>query len=294
MAIRTHPSDDGPVLDSHVACARCSYDLAGMHVLGRCPECGLEIVATLAASSDPEASQLAEPVRPVAASSAILALAAAPFLALVVQGSGPAMRLLDAWAGRGASPPAQVERPSWLVSGVVLLAAAMIAAHGLSARRNPMLRATIGPRRVGRIVVAYGVWGALLVAAFVASLFDAMQLHSFAYFVAAAQLLPATLSLGFLGPAFGRVGALSRTYREAKHGRQSAELVTVTMAASITLNIAGPGLQGLGMRDAADVAAVLSLVLGALTVLGLAYLVANAWVVGTALRRPRVDLERLK
>ncbi len=293
VTIRTHPSDDGPVLDSHLGCARCGYDLAGTHVLRRCPECGLEIVATLAASADPEASRLADPEQPRAASMAILALAFGPFLAVALQASGPAMRTLDMFVGRGASFPSQVERPSWLVSGALMIVAAVLADRGLSARRNPMLRATVGPRRVRSIVLSYLVWGTVLVAGFCGSLMEGMQVRSYAIVVLAAQLLPATLALAFLGPAVGRIGALSRTYREAKHGRQSAELVTVTMAASITLAIAGPALIALGYGEIADIAAILALVLGALTLLGLAYLVANAWVVSTALRAPRIDMARM-
>ena len=36
-------------------------------------------------------------------------------------------------------------------------------------------------------------------------------------------------------PVLGRAGALSRAYREARHGKQGAELVSLTAVAAITL-----------------------------------------------------------
>lgn len=294
MALRTHPSDDGPVLDAHLPCARCRYDLAGTHVLRRCPECGLEVMASIVASGDPEASGLARPESPRAASTAVLGMSLGPFLAVVLQGSGPALRVLDSMVGRGASFPAQVERPSWLVSGLVLMAAAFLVARGLGARRNPTLRTVGGARRVAAVVGGLALWGAVLVAGFAASLAAPMQSNALPVLVLAAQLLPACLALAVAGPLAGRIGALSRAYREARHGRQSAELVTVTLAAGITLWVAAPGIAAVANPDLGDIAAAFGIFLLALTVLGLAYLVANAWVIAAALRAPWIDPRRLQ
>ena len=78
-----HPSDDGPVLDVHVPCVRCSYDLAGAHVFGKCPECGLEVLASVAHNADPEVAHLATPETPRAASTAVIALTVAPLLVML-------------------------------------------------------------------------------------------------------------------------------------------------------------------------------------------------------------------
>jgi hypothetical protein len=294
MDIRTHPSDDGPVLDAHLPCARCRYDLAGTHVLRKCPECGLEVVATIAASGEPGADAIARPESPRAASDALLALAIGPFVAVVAQGSGPAMRVLDSFTGRGASFPAQVERPSWLAAGLVLLVSAWLVARGFSASRNPTLRTTAGARRITVACAAMAAWGAVLVAGFVLSLQARLQSNAFPSMVVAAQLLPASVALALAGPIAGRVGALSRTYREARHGRQSAELVTLTLAAGITLWVAAPGIAAVAGAELGDLAGAFGIFLLALSILGLAYLVANAWVIAAALRAPRIDPRRLK
>ena len=86
----------------------------------------------------------------------------------------------------------------------------------------------------------------------------------------------------------------SDLYREARHGRQSAELVTVTLAAGITLWVAAPGIAAVANPDLGEVAAAFGIFLLALSVLGLAYLVANGWVIATALRAPWIDPRRLQ
>ncbi len=284
--------DEGPPLAVHVKCARCRYDLTGARPLGRCPECGLEIVVTLAQNSDPEISDLARPERPRLASFGVLALALGPFMALCIQGVSPTLRFIDSLTGRGAAFPSQVERPAWLAAGVVLLAAAIVAGHALGSRTNPTLRATCA-RFLLRTQCAMWAWCAVLLAGFAFSFAETTQRRSYALVVLAMQLLPATLCLAWMGAALSRIGVHSRAFREARQGRQSSELVTVTLAAAITLGIIRPALEPLGHPELYDISGILSHVLIVLSVLGLAYMVANAWVISAALRRPRLDPRRL-
>jgi hypothetical protein len=97
-----------------------------------------------------------------------------------------------------------------------------------------------------------------------------------------------------LAPVLGRAGALSRAYREARHGKQGAELVSLTAVAAITLYVAGPAIDAALGGDWATVGMGLAATLFFLTALGLAYLVGNGWVIATALRRPRIDPSRLR
>lgn len=289
-----HPSDDGPVLDVHVPCARCRYDLASSRLWGACPECGLEVIATVAQHADPAVAHLAAPEAPAAASRAMLAATAAPLLAFLLQGSGPAMRTVDALAGRGSSLPSQVERPSWLLTAAVLGGAAWSVGHGLSASANPTLRASIGTARVRRVAGGMWAWSALLLAAFVASFTPLNSGASLAKAALAAQLLPCALTLHALGPLLARAGALARTYREARHGRQSAELVAVTAVSAITLWVLEGIVAAAAGDDARVVATGLAAVLFVITAIGLAYLVANGWVIAAGLRAPRIDPRRLR
>ncbi|MFM8641336.1 MAG: hypothetical protein ACKOEP_00665, partial [Phycisphaerales bacterium] len=164
-----HPSDDGPVLDVEVRCVRCRYDLRGCRIFRACPECGLPAISSVSAHADPGISELSHPSDPGSAAAAVAAIAAAPLVAVLLQGSGPAMRQVDTLAGRGSSFPSQVERPAWLVASVALAGATAVAARGLSEARNPELAASLGRGRTVRLLAALGAWSAVLAAAFVAA-----------------------------------------------------------------------------------------------------------------------------
>lgn len=290
----SHPSDDGPVLDAHVRCDRCGYDLVGTPVLARCPECGIEVLATVSRHADPGVAHLASPESPGIASAAVVAATAVPLLVVLVQGSGPAMRAVDGLAGRGSSFPSQVERPSWLVAAALLAAAALLVARGLSGTRNPTLRASIGATRIRRLFGGLAAWSAVLACAFAASLSAGAAAASFPMVVLAAQVLPMAFTLFVLAPVLGRTGAMSRTYREARHGRQGAEVLSVTTVAAVTLWVAAPAIDAAHSPDLATVARGLAAVLLFLSFLGLAYLAANGWVIAASLRAPRIDPRKLR
>jgi hypothetical protein len=282
------------VLDVEVRCVRCGYDLRGCRIFRACPECGLPAISSVSAHADPGISELSHPSDPGSAAAAVAAIAAAPLVAELLQGSGPAMRQVDALAGRGSSFPSQVERPAWLVASVALAVAAAVAARGLSEARNPELAASLGRARTVRLLGALWAWSAVLAAAFIASLTPLGDAQSFPLVALAAQVLPSALALTWLSPLLARVGALSRNYREARHGQQSADLVTLTLVACLGLWVMLPAIRGALGDDWALVAWALAAFLAVITVLGLAYLAANGWVIARSLKRPRIDPNRLR
>jgi hypothetical protein len=282
------------VLDVEVRCVRCGYDLRGCRIFRACPECGLPAISSVSAHADPGISELSHPSDPGSAAAAVAAIAAAPLVAVLLQGSGPAMRQVDALAGRGSSFPSQVERPAWLVASVALAVAAAVAARGLSEARNPELAASLGRGRTVRLLGALWAWSAVLAAAFIASLTPLGDAQSFPLVALAAQVLPSALALTWLSPLLARVGALSRNYREARHGQQSADLVTLTLVACLGLWVMLPAIRGALGDDWALVAWALAAFLAVITVLGLAYLAANGWVIARSLKRPRIDPNRLR
>lgn len=282
------------MLDVEVRCVRCGYDLRGCRIFRACPECGLPAISSVSAHADPGISELSHPSDPGSAAAAVAAIAAAPLVAVLLQGSGPAMRQVDALAGRGSSFPSQVERPAWLVASVALAVAAAVAARGLSEARNPELAASLGRGRTVRLLGALWAWSAVLAAAFIASLTPLGDAQSFPLVALAAQVLPSALALTWLSPLLARVGALSRNYREARHGQQSADLVTLTLVACLGLWVMLPAIRGALGDDWALVAWALAAFLAVITVLGLAYLAANGWVIARSLKRPRIDPNRLR
>ncbi|NRA58758.1 MAG: hypothetical protein HRU13_11655 [Phycisphaerales bacterium] len=87
-------------LTERLRCAACSYDLRGLSVLDRCPECGLRIATSILAIVDPRAQEF-EPIRrPRAVAIGLLAWALGALLAA-----------LCAWLQRAAELPALNNAP---------------------------------------------------------------------------------------------------------------------------------------------------------------------------------------
>jgi hypothetical protein len=223
-----------------------------------------------------------------------IALTVAPLLVMLAQGSGPAMRTIDALAGRGTSFPSQVERPSWAVCAAVLAGTAFLFARGFSERCNPTLRASVGGARVTRLVLGLCAWAAVLAAAFGVSLSGVADKQAFPMMALAAQILPMAFTLLALAPVLARVGALSRAYREARHGKQGAELLAGTLVGTIALYVTAEAVSSTYSEDLYTVATGLAAALLFLSMLGLAYVTANGWVIAAGLRAPRIDPRRLR
>lgn len=66
MSHHPQPSTDEPLvaatLTERLTCVACGYDLRGLSVLDRCPECGLRIATSILAVVDPRATEF-EPIR---------------------------------------------------------------------------------------------------------------------------------------------------------------------------------------------------------------------------------------
>lgn len=110
------PVPDEPLvaatLTERLTCAACGYDLRGLSVLDRCPECGMRIATSILAVVDPRAQEF-EPIRKprwVA-------------VGLLAWSGGGLMAAACVWALRAAELPALSNDPHLLSeSGVRLLA----------------------------------------------------------------------------------------------------------------------------------------------------------------------------
>lgn len=108
----THePGEDAPLLARELTgdllCARCRYNLRGLSVRGRCPECGMSVRGTILAKVDPAASEL-QPI---------------PFptlvgIGLLVWPLGALLAAACVWWLRGAEM-FSLPQPEWLPLGVV-------------------------------------------------------------------------------------------------------------------------------------------------------------------------------
>lgn len=117
------PATDEPVvaatLTERLTCAACGYDLRGLSVLDRCPECGLRIATSILAVVDPRAQEF-EPIRkPKLVAFGLLTWSAGGLLAAVC-----------AWSLRAAELPALGNSPH-LIGETGARALAMIGVVGI-------------------------------------------------------------------------------------------------------------------------------------------------------------------
>lgn len=109
-------------LTERLTCAACGYDLRGLSVLDRCPECGMRIATSILAVIDPRAQEF-EPIRkPKLVAFGLLAWSAGGLLAAAC-----------AWALRAAELPALGNNPHFVgEAGARVLAAIGVACIAIS------------------------------------------------------------------------------------------------------------------------------------------------------------------
>ena len=76
--------------------------------------------------------------------------------------------------------------------------------------------------------------------------------------------------------------------------RSGCELLGITVVASAMAIVAAPGVRARWGDELGTVCWGLAGVLAFLSLLGLAYVTANGWVIARALRAPRLDPRRLR
>lgn len=132
-------------LSGRLRCLRCRYNLAGLSVLGVCPECGIPVRATILAAVDPYASEL-QPIlvpRPTAAG-------------LVLWAAGALIAALAAWALRAMDIATVAGLAVGDRSWIALLGAGALAASGLGAL------ALIRPHRRVAPVTSFAAFAAVV------------------------------------------------------------------------------------------------------------------------------------
>jgi hypothetical protein len=108
----THePGEETPVLARELTgdlfCARCRYNLRGLSVRGRCPECGMSVRGTILAKVDPAASELQPITFPTLVG-----------IGLLVWPLGALLATVCVWWLRAAEM-FSLPNPEWLPLGVV-------------------------------------------------------------------------------------------------------------------------------------------------------------------------------
>ena len=261
-----------PVIRRPLRCVQCGYDLEGLSARGACPECGREIVASLASSLD---LSPAERVTRTESRRLAWALFLATIGCLAASARLPEFGLRAAAeefaSGATGQPPVVLLTIAALLHVVAIVGAAV----GLAAMTFVLPRRN--ERRVLRVrglaCVGFALWFALLLAPPTA-------------FGLTATALPAGMALLSLSPLLRELGPQSRIYRDRESAKQRIDELL------LALGIAGiaSGCAEFAARDAANetMVALLRLVAVAsasLVAVGLGYLAINAyWILRSVLR----------
>ncbi|MBI1302299.1 MAG: hypothetical protein GC172_00650 [Phycisphaera sp.] len=260
------------VIRRPLRCAQCGYDLEGLPARGACPECGCEIVVSLARRLDLDGP----PARPAPESRRLawaLMLGALGVLGASMRTAEFAARtILDEYAARasGSRPLAALDTVADLLQ-LTALAGALLGLVALGAllpwRTERRLMRT---RLVG--CGAFAIWAALIV-------------PRPATIGVAATALPAALVLLALSPLLRELGPLSRVYRSRSSAKQRIdELLLAVVIAGVA---AAAGAFAADAVNDDTTVALLQIVAAAsagLAIIGFGYLALNcAWILRSTL-----------
>lgn len=269
-----------PVIRRPLRCIQCGYDLEGLSARGACPECGREIVASLASSLDLTTAErtITPDARRVAWAlflSTIGALAGSARLPEFAASAAAAE--LAATSARGLPPLLEKLAAVLHITAFIGSAVGLIALTVVLPRRDE--------RRVLRIrvlgCVGFALWLALSVAAP-----NAVGLT--------ATALPAGMVLLALSPLLRELGPRSRVYRDRETAKQRVDELL------LALGIAGvaSACAEFAAQDSANetMVALLRLVGAAsagLVLVGLGYLAVNAYWILRSVLNPEPTLSEV-
>lgn len=282
-----------------VHCCRCTYDLRGLSANGRCPECGLEIYFTLQHIVDPAASHLPRLRDPIGVGNAMLWLAVCCFGAVLLLAAQAVFVWLEIVHPRqvglfGFAPAHDL----MLLAGLAALLALWSVYKFFPSRSHE-----------GSIAVRLDVWllglGLACWAVTVLVLWQRERYWTFAVVSPEEQIaVRSLLHIALAGSAvtmwigmqrvLNTIGKRSRAYRSAHHGRQN---IRPMIAATIAIAF-GSILRMLDEHfGSGESLALLGTVIVSVSMLmlliGLGYLLINAWWIRQALLHPPPKLQDL-
>ncbi len=282
------------VIARTLQCRSCGYNLRGVRLESRCPECGLPVGTTVneaigaGQANDPDARMARQMGNNLLAVTLCILLCA---LLVALPTVVAALRQVEGWS-------------DWLGSirpGELLMVAAVVALAGVRPTWPFMRNHEKGfgerSRAAGRIL-AVGLIATTLVAlgdlalVYVERTRATNEVRTLIEQVLVRSGYALSGALVFVGlqGLLQSVGNRSRKYREWRSGRQSTRLMIV----ALILVAVGTLAQLTGVMQRIPrlvwVGETVVLTCGLMIIIGAAYLVLNAWWIRSALRRPEVRL----
>jgi hypothetical protein len=279
------------VVATPVHCRQCGYNLYGLRAGGACPECGLEVWETILHTVDPAASRLPKLHNPAAVGNALLWLIVCMVAAALLLVARPIALGIDALDESG------LRNLSRWTPDLLPFAAGLIALGGLwSVWRLAPPRGEEPSGAVWRDVWLLGVglllWAFLMpVIAWTESSAAHWWVGDTAWLVLAGV---AVVVLAGLRGVLETIGLRSRLYRTARTGRQGiqgmvAAILGTAVGHAVHLIAATAG----GPRHLETLGTVIVIISTLMLVVGLGYLVVNAWWIRHSLRCPPPALDEI-
>jgi hypothetical protein len=276
-------------------CRNCGYDLRGLDASSRCPECGMDVWATVVHTIDPASSRLPSIRNPVAVGNSLLVLTvclliggllmAMPFVATAMESA----RSGSAAPGNANVWWRQLPQFNWpyaLVLGLTGVWAIWTLAPPRGAEPG-------GPvwDDIWRLIVGYCGWvaAATMLASLSQPQADTSRHPRLVLVVTAGAF--ATIGLFGLRGVFHLIGQRSREYRRLLGSRQSVELIILAIGGAVLGRLIAylAVFEWFPASWRVSVQTLGSVILSAsmfMVLIGLAYLVMNAWWIRQALRSP--------
>ncbi|UCD76027.1 MAG: hypothetical protein JSV91_03715 [Phycisphaerales bacterium] len=283
------------VIRDSVHCRSCGYNLRGLAAGGRCPECGSEIWQSVLHTVDPAASRLPKLVNPNRVGTSLLWLMGCLFLAGLLL----TVFALAIWLEE-TRPSIRSPLPGFLTQRELPLAAAaaafasLLGVWGLAYPQGPDPTGAVR-RDLRLMALGLTVWALVLLVGAVINQQGLIPSFSDAVWPALGLASDIGAVIGLMGMrgVLLAIGLRSREYRNARGARQGMR----AMIAAVCTLAAGQFLQLLD-RTIADglpllpgIAQMLVAISTLMLVIGMAYLVVNAWWIRSSLRKPPPALE---
>lgn len=282
---------DSAAVATEICCRNCGYDLRSLRADGKCPECGLEIWQSVLHTIDPAASRLPRIRNPKAVGDALLVMAACMLLGTVLLAARPLAVEIDSWNQRGTWRLRDYVPGSFSLGSVLIFMAGVWAIWRLAPPRG---KEASGAIWVDLWLIIVGFVGWLVSATLLGDAIDRGFASSRVLILHTSASVTAVVGLIGLRGVLGVIGRRSREYRKSRGGRQGVE----GLIAAIALGLIGAAVQHLAVSRFISRGWLVmgSVILWASTfmlVIGLVYMVVNAWWIRMALRKPAPPMDEV-
>ena len=280
-----------PRLRDHLPCTQCGFDLMGLDLVGRCPECGKGVISTITRSEVPYALRLRALVRPKQSAIGLACIGAGLVVATASLSAPLATRALFELSGSRPIEPIWTEP----LSNALLVVGSIIAFIGsciVVPQSDTLLREEVQSRhflswwqRLWVLRLALAGWMFVAAVKFVGPFLDwpkavGLQPNGWILLNTGALLLLGALAERSLSRLFSVLGHRSRLFIEGAHARQSIDVLVVAGAASLIGRAATLLIRRMGDSEWIVLPTAISLVGGVLLILAMFYLASNAiWIV---------------